>query len=409
MNAPSSIHQLLKAYTENRANPEVVEALRRLSEQEGMEESFRQALAQMLEQQEKDAPAMDEQHYEQLFRTIISVDKPLRQQEEFVQEDKGRVVFLRSNRWWWAAAAILIMAMGVTLWMRSMPDKPNNLVIDQQVPDVAPGRAGAILTLADGSKVVLDSLKDGVIAKQSGSNVVLENGQLTYNKENEKVSSITYNTMATPKGRQFQVLLPDGTKVWLNAASSLTYPTVFAGAERKVEIIGEAYFEVAENKKIPFVVVANHGMEIQVLGTHFNINAYEEEALVRTSLLSGSIQATNLSTGALKNDRIVLKPGEQVQLNTTGSLKVVQGVDMTKVMAWKNGLFNFEGLHLREAMRQLARWYDIEVVYEKDVPDIVFGGKMQMDITLSQLLKVLQDAEVNFRLEADNKLVIIKK
>ena len=404
MNPASSIQQLLKAYMEGRANPEVLDELRRLSEQENMEEPFRQALAQLMEQQENHEMAIDEQHYDKLFRDIISFDKPIKEQ------GSARVIHLQRFRWWWAAAAILIMAVGAAIWIRSFSGKqPGELVTEQKKYDVLPGKAGAILTLADGSKVVLDSLRDGVIAKQNGASVVLANGQLTYKKGEGQTAAITYNTMTTPKGRQFQVLLPDGTKVWLNAASSLRYPTAFAGAERRVEITGEAYFEVAENKKVPFKVIANNKMEIKVLGTHFNINAYEDEDAVKTSLLSGSIQASSVTTGPKKTQTIMLKPGEQVQLTANGTMNIVHGADMTKVMAWKNGLFNFEGMHISQAMRQLARWYDIEVVYEQGTPDIVFGGKIPMDINLSQLLRVLEDAEVHFRQEAGNRLVIVKK
>ncbi len=403
MNQASSIQQLLQAYMENHADPKVVDELRRLSEQHGMEEELRQALARLMEQQEKESESLDEQHYQQLFREIISIDKPIR------EITGARVVNLPRRRWWWAAASVLIIGFGAALWILAGKGKPADVQLADHKYDVAPGRSGAILVLSDGSKVVLDTVKNGVIALQSGTEVVLANGQLTYLEPKQKNTAVAYNTMTTPKGRQFQVSLPDGSKVWLNAASSLRYPTAFTGTERRVEITGEAYFEVAENKQIPFKVIVNNAMEVKVLGTHFNINAYEDENAVKTSLLSGRIQASIITSDPKKEQSILLKPGEQVQLKTNGPLNLVNGADMAKVMAWKNGLFNFEGMHLREAMRQLSRWYDIEVAYEEGIPDIIFGGKMPMDINLSQLLLVLQDAGVYCRQEADNRLVIIKK
>jgi ferric-dicitrate binding protein FerR (iron transport regulator) len=216
--------------------------------------------------------------------------------------------------------------------------------------------------------------------------------------------------MSTPKGRQFQVTLPDGTKVWLNAGSSIRYPTVFNGGERKVEVMGEAYFEVAHNAKMPFKVNVNNKAELEVLGTHFNVNAYDNEATINTTLLEGSVKVGSRSrspSGAIgKLQSAVLKPGNQAVLTHDSRLTIHDNVDVNQVMAWKNGLFNFEGATFREIMNELERWYDIEIVYEKTVPDIEFEGKMTRDVPLHDLLKMLERSDIHFRIEG-RKLIVL--
>jgi ferric-dicitrate binding protein FerR (iron transport regulator) len=197
--------------------------------------------------------------------------------------------------------------------------------------------------------------------------------------------------------------LPDGSKVWMNAASSIHYPAVFTGKERIVEVTGELYFEVARNEKMPFKVKVNDDTQIEVIGTHFNINSYSNETTIYTSLLEGSVKITH------GNEKVILKPGQQGQVPNDlveSSIKVVPDVDMDKVMAWKNGVFNFEDASLEEVMRQLERWYDIEVKYEKGVPPLEFVGKMGRDLKLSEVLRGLEVSEVHFTVEG--KIVIVK-
>jgi ferric-dicitrate binding protein FerR (iron transport regulator) len=226
----------------------------------------------------------------------------------------------------------------------------------------------------------------------------MSNGQLIYKAKNS--SGVAYNTMTTPKGRQFSLVLPDGTKAWLNAASSLRYPTAFVGRERKVEVTGEVYFEVAKNKQMPFKVKVNENMEVEVLGTHFNINSYSNEASINTTLLEGSVQISNQS------QKQILKPGQQARVNNDQKINIVSDVNLKKVMAWKNGVFDFDDASLQEVMHQLERWYDIEVVYERGVPDIEFVGTLSRDLSLEDVLKGLKLSEVNFRIEG-RKLVIM--
>jgi len=311
----------------------------------------------------------------------------------------NRVHFLR--RWGWAAAVALVLLVAGAVYFWPRQQQQGQLANVSHI-DVAPGKNGAVLTLADGSQLVLDSVNNGLIAAQQGAQVVMRNGQLSYNPVNKTGGHIAYNIMTTPKGRQFNLVLPDGSKVWLNAASSLKYPTAFTGRERAVELTGEAYFEIAKNAAQPFKVSVPGRAAIEVLGTHFNVNAYTDEATINATLLQGSIRLR----GNASETPVVLQPGQQGQLQPAAPINI-HNADIDKVMAWKNGIFNFNDASLQEVMRQLARWYDIEVVYEKGVPDKYFYGKVSRDLPLSGLLKVLEATGVHFRIEQGRKLVVM--
>lgn len=300
-----------------------------------------------------------------------------------------------------AAAVIILFGAGIYFWLQhKSPHQVADVPKSSFNTAIKPGKEGAILTLADGRTVVLDSLGNGVIANQNGSTVVLKNGRLTY-EGGSAAAGIAYNTMTTPKGRQFQLVLPDGTKAWLNAASSLRYPTVFTGREREVEVSGEVYFEVTKNARMPFRVKINEETGIEVLGTHFNINSYKDEASINTTLLEGSVRILN------GKETAILKPGQQAQVAGRQSrIKVVNDANVEKVMAWKNGVFDFEDATLEEVMRQLERWYDIDVEYEKDVPKLEFIGKMGRDLTLSEVLRGLEMSKVHVRIEG-RKLIVL--
>jgi hypothetical protein len=265
--------------------------------------------------------------------------------------------------------------------------------------DVLPGGDKALLTLANGAAIVLDEAKDGVLTRQGSTNISKLNGKLSYSSSSlSEQKEVLYNTVSTPRGGQYQIELPDGSNVWLNAASSLHLPTAFRGKERKVEITGEAYFEVAKNKAMPFIVKVN-GAEVQVLGTHFNIMAYKDEEAVKTTLLEGSVKFVN------GNNSNMLQPGQQSQLTKEGQVKVVSHVNMDEVMAWKNGYFHFEGAEIKTVMRQLSRWYDVEVVYNKKVNDL-FYAEPPRNTKLSDVLKALElTGKVHF--EIDRKKIIV--
>jgi transmembrane sensor len=305
-------------------------------------------------------------------------------------------------RTWWAAAAILlIVATGsYFLWKQ---DAGKEVARNHQPPivnDLAPGDNKAILTLADGTKVVLDTAGNGALTQQGNITVIKLGGKLAYegsSLNNEPVTEVAYNTITTPKGGQYQLELVDGTRVWLNAASSLRFPTAFSGRERRVELTGEGYFEVAHNPAKPFHVMVGN-MAVRVLGTHFNINSYSDEEAITTTLLEGSVQV-NRGTFAQK-----LVPGEQARVDGN-KFNIIKKVDLEQVVAWKNGLFNFHGESLESTMRQISRWYDVEVVYEDRIPDIRLSGRMQRNLKLSQIIKGLEDADIHFRIEG-RKLIV---
>jgi len=313
-----------------------------------------------------------------------------------------RVHFLHKRWFRYAAAAVLVIgiatiAIVVSSDRRSKPEKDMVSLVPSDIP---PGGNKAILTLADGSTIVLDSASNGSIARQGNVDIVkTASGEIVYMEKGKALSEAAMNTIHTPKGGQYKLQLPDGTQVWLNAASSITYPTAFVGVDRKVTITGEVYFEVAKDKTKPFKVNVDNRSEVEVLGTHFNINAYADEVSIKTTLLEGSVKVSN------DIDSKTIKPGEQAAAMLHSPLTIHHSPDLDQVMAWKNGVFNFSHVPLQQVMKQLERWYDVEVVYEKGVPDIKLGGEMKRDLNLSQVLKGLGKMGVHFNLEG-KKLVI---
>lgn len=265
--------------------------------------------------------------------------------------------------------------------------------------DVSPGGDKATLTLADGSTLVLDDAQNGILTQQGNAKVIKLDGKLSYAPANKNSKEIVYNIISTPKGGQYQLELPDRSLVWLNATSSIRFPTSFVEKERRVEITGEAYFEVAKNRDKPFIVTINNS-EVQVLGTYFNINAYIDEDDVKTTLLEGSVKFVN---GANAN---ILKPGQQSQLTKNGTVKVVSDVDVDKVVAWKNGLFDFDNAGIETIMRQLSRWYNVEIEYNGK-PDDLFIAEMRRNIKLSDALKALElTGKVRFEIEGKKIIVM---
>ncbi|WP_158563266.1 FecR family protein [Chitinophaga silvatica] len=305
-------------------------------------------------------------------------------------------------KWWAAAAASLFIGLGT--WYYIAHQQPLSQVISKTnyASDVEPGHEGAILTLSDGSKITIDSLNNGLVTTQNGVNVTLQNGQLAYNYSGKSNNDVVYNTMSTPKGRSFKLKLPDGTSVWLNALSSIRYPVAFSEHERKVDITGEAYFEIAPDASSPFYVNINNKARLLVLGTSFNVNAYENEKTINATLLEGAVSIQHGNSAAIK-----LNPGQQAQISDRIQVVTLNETESDKIMAWKNGLFNFEGANLEQVMRQVERWYDIQVVYEKSIPDIQFFGEISRNIKLSELIDALKMSDVHFRIEKDRKLVVL--
>jgi transmembrane sensor len=309
-----------------------------------------------------------------------------------------------STRYLWpkiAAAAVLILSLGLYWWS----GRDHSPIAQQSAPaiqlaDLPPGGNKAVLTLGDGSSIMLDSAKNGNLASQGNTSVTKsKKGELIYNASGSTDQAVVFNSIATPKGGQYHIILPDGSKVWLNAASSLRFPTSFTGKERKVEMTGEVYFEVAHNAKMPFVVKTND-TEIAVLGTHFNVMAYADEKVLKTTLLEGSVKVSKSGRSA------ILSPGQQVSIkNISGNISVADNIDTEKEIAWKNGYFQFQDDNLANIMRQISRWYDIDVTYEGNPGNETFTGRLPRNANVSKVLKILSLSDVKFRFEEKSIIV----
>lgn len=307
--------------------------------------------------------------------------------------DQAKPVRLLHRTWFRYAAVILLLVGTATYLYKTYQPVRQEIVQSTPKPatDILPGSDKAILTLADGSTIVLDSAVNGAVAEQGATKIFLPDaGKLAYSAGATSTggTGVLYNTISTPIGGQYQVTLPDGTNVWLNAASSIRFPTAF-GKERRVTVTGEVYLEVANSSQQPFFV-HTASTTIAVLGTRFNVNTYSDEVAEKTTLIEGVI----------KIDRTVLKPGEAY------SEGKVSAADIDQAIAWKKGVFNFNKVPLPTAMRQIALWYDVDVVYEKGVPNIMFWGKMSRNMKLSRVLDFMKKMGVNFRFE-DRKIIIM--
>ncbi len=297
-------------------------------------------------------------------------------------------------------AAAIILILGVAGWwiLSSRYDK-NQTEITQKVNprDIMPGGNKAVLTLADGTTIQLEDSKNGLLAQQGNASILkLDNGQIAYNVETGASDIVSYNMISTPPGGQFKVILPDGSKVTLNAASTLRYPAQFKDQERKVTLTGEGYFEIVHNNSQPFVVTVNN-IEVHDLGTEFNINAYGNEPVIQTTLVSGLAEVKN------NGKALRLEPGKAVRVK--GENMEIDNADITAVTAWKNGLFQFEKADLRTIMRQVDRWYDVETVFENPGLAHQITGKAFRNSSLTEMLKILELSGIHFRVE-ERKIII---
>lgn len=308
--------------------------------------------------------------------------------------------FRRSRRWLAAASVLLLISAGsYFFYFRNKDAGVPGKTAGQMAGDVAPGRYGAVLTLSDGARIVLDSAGNGHIATQGGSQVLMQNGAIVYEKASA-APAIVYNTMTTPRGRQFRVVLPDGSGVWLNAASTLRYPTVFAGNQRAVELSGEAYFEIAKDERKPFVVSAR-GMHVQVLGTAFNLMAYPDETAVNTTLVTGAVRVVT------DKSSLVLNPDQQACLQDSADGFTVSKPNLKEVLAWKEGRFRFDGAKITAIMRQIARWYDVDIEYSGEPPANEFNGSISRAEYAQKILDALErTGNVHFSLEG-RKIIVM--
>lgn len=303
-------------------------------------------------------------------------------------------------------AASVILLFSITVIYINIPTKKQAATVAERkrtTPPVLPGVDKAILVLADGSTIFLDSTANGTIPVQGTTHVSKINGQVVYASSDSETGSATvlYNMLKTPRGGQYQLQLADGSKVWMNAGSSLYFPTSFPGKERVVQLTGEAYFEIAKDAQRPFRVQVND-MNVNVLGTHFNVMAYDNEAAASVTLLEGAVQVKR------NNDYINMHPGQQVQSGNDARLKVLNNVDLEEAVAWKNGYLQSNHTSLAVLMRQIERWYNVDVVYEGKIPDRKFGGKIPRKSELKQVLKALELSKVYTKVEG-NKIVVMDR
>jgi transmembrane sensor len=391
MTTPNEAHftELFQKYEAGLSTPEETEELFVLIKQGEHEALLKQLSLRALEET---APTVDynEAGWNSAFDRLMA--------KAGRQENTGRT----SRRLWpriAAAAAIIFMAgAGIFYYQHQLVEQPQQMAQS----DIKPGSNKAILTLANGQKIVLTGAANGTLASQSGVQVnKTKNGELVYNASGKTQAGTAYNTAETPQGGQYQVTLADGTKVWLNAASSLKYPVQFSGKDRLVELTGEAYFEVAKDKQHPFIVHTAQE-DVRVLGTHFNVNAYKDEPAIKTTLLEGSVQ---LSGGTLQK---MLKPGQQAVLSHDQIN--IKEVDTEEAVAWKNGYFMFSNEDLGGVMRKVARWYSIDVQYEDEsLKQEVIWGSMTRFANVSKVLHMLELTKaVKFKIENNRTIKVYR-
>jgi transmembrane sensor len=299
-------------------------------------------------------------------------------------------------KYYYTAAAALVTALFTLFFYPNGPDGTKQIAElkrSHRKELIQPGSNKATLTLSDGSVINLSDAQSGLISKQGNVTVgKTADGKLIYEVKSAKNQALIYNTITTPRGGEYQVILPDGTKVWLNAESSIRFPSIFAGAERKVQLTGEAYFEVAKNKEMPFKIDVNN-MGIEVLGTHFNVNAYTNEADIKTTLLEGSVKLTS------GNNQELLRPGQQASLGKQSRFKIHE-VNVDEAVAWKNGYFIFDNEDIQDIMRKVSRWYDVDVVYQGKIDQGNFGGTVSRFNSVAGVLKSLElTGTVHFKVE----------
>ena len=398
---------LFHRYSEDLATPEEVEELFAYIRQAVHDVSLKAEIMALYENSQS-AKSYEQVQWDAMFDSIVNSPAILEGRA------KKRIVRMSAlPRVAAAAVLILVLAGGGVYWLQQHRSVRRQTLAVKEVKDVAPGGNKAILTLGNGSKIILDNVQNGTVAEQGNAKVIkTDSGRLAYNvattpndrPETQNPEPATFNTLSTPRGGQYQLILPDGTKVWLNAASSITYPTAFTGRDRAVAITGEAYFEVTRDKSRPFKIRlpssgGTGGGEIQVLGTGFNVNAYPDESGIQTTLLEGSIKLS-----AKDRSPLLIKPGQQAQLEGT-RLFVVDGVNTDEVIAWKGGVFDFENAGLKTILRQFSRWYDVDVIYEGPVKNRKFFAVVKRSSTLKSVLELLQDNNIVYRIEGKKLFV----
>lgn len=340
---------------------------------------------------EEEIQLMDQSHANHIFDHIIAVPQ---------RKVKQNVLWKPIA----AAASILFVAALALFLYKVIPSRIGEEVV-KHASHIKPGGNKAYLTLGNGKRIILTDSENGTLLAQNGLKITkTHDGQLVYTiTGDQKSAGNEYNLIETPRGGQYQIILPDGTHVWLNTASSLKYPSVFKGKERKVELQGEAYFEVSRNTKMPFKVISSQ-QTVEVLGTHFNVNSYSEETESRTTLLEGSVRVEpNRSPG------VMIRPGQQARLQRNGNdnINVIEA-DLEEVMAWKNNYFRFNNEKIESIMRKISRWYDVSVEFKGAVSEEEFNGTISRSKNISQVLEMLEETKgVHFKIEG-RRIIVMK-
>ena len=394
----SRLEYLFKCYINNKySGPEEEELMVLLSNPENEEQV--QILMDRFMENTRHEIQMSDQAAASILNNILKRGKRF-----VIQKKNSKTVY---TFWLGLAASVLVILGGAYFisdkkeYAIAKEDSSSSVgLTTEKSAKILPGGHHAVLTTSDGKAIILDSMPNGLLTQQGNTDVKKLGGLLEYKAPASFIRDtvISYNTVSTPRGGQYQIVLSDGSKVWLNAASSIRFPTAFSGSLREVELTGEAYFEVAKNKEKPFQVKVRD-MKIAVLGTHFNVKAYEDEAETKTSLLEGSVKIIQGKEAGL------LKPGQQAVINFKDDKVKIATADMVEVIAWKNGLFRFEGANIETIMREIGRWYDVEIVYAGKVPMRRFEGKINRNAGLSEVLRILELSNVKFSI-AGKKIIV---
>jgi len=344
-----------------------------------------------------------------VFDRILSDPRLINNESSLITEDyEPKRVNLYQKKWFRIAAVFLIFCITGLYFLKtknvSLPQE--RVVQKESTPGISPDRNKATLTLSTGEVISLEGAKNGELANSANSSVQkIDNGQIVYNSlhHSSKTSAMNepvFHTLTTPKGGEYQITLPDGTKVWLNSYSSLSFPDAFLGNERRVKLNGEAYFEVAKNKDKPFNVSVND-VTVRVLGTHFNISAYRDDRDITTTLLEGSVQV------AKNNKQTLIKPGQQATVQGTSDVIAVSEARIKEVMAWKNGYFIFNDEDIFSIMKQVSRWYDVDVEYKGNFGDQRFGGTFYRSKSINELLHHLERiGKIHFKIDEGRIIVM---
>lgn len=382
------IHYLLQQFTAKTLSQAEREELLVLAE--NSTSLLSDEIVKMIIAEEEHAVNVVDAKWNPVLNKILAVDKPTRSPKR---------ILMKSLKW--AAAAVVFIVFSFAAYL-SLQKKKEHVF----ATDVAPGKNKAILTLADGKKISLSDAMNGDIAKEAGFSITkTADGQLVYNVAgSENVNDSRLNTISTPNGGEWQIQLPDGSMVWLNAASSIQYSlNIGTAKQRVVKLDGEAYFEVAKNATHPFIVETDK-QSVEVLGTHFNINSYKDERLTKTTLLEGSVRVSHNIT----NESEVLKPGEQSFVSVSGM--DIKEVNVDEAIAWKNGYFMFNNERQESILRKVARWYNVEIEYaDADAKEVMYYGTVSRFEKISKVLrKFEQTGEVRFDIKG-NKVIVYKE